>query len=190
MRTSSHCARWGHPPQGVSLIELLIGVAVAAILTLQSLPTLRQWIDQRAVLDHAEALRSALRLARAQAMRRDAEVTVCALQLRRPAEQARCAEDSKDWSAGWMVFVDDGQRGQMDTDDRVLLVHQGLTHQGRVLSTLDAITFLRIGVSSSASARFTFLPPSAGAASSSHPSQMLVCVNKPGRPRLVLGIAC
>jgi type IV fimbrial biogenesis protein FimT len=190
MRTFSDCTDLAGSQCGVSLIELLIGVAVAAILTLQSLPTLRQWIDQRAVLDHAESLRSALRLARAQAMRRDAEVTVCALPRGGSVEQPACAQDTRDWSAGWVVFVDESQRGELDDGDRVLLVHQGLPQHGRVLSTLDAITYLRIGVSSSASARFTFLPPSAASDATSHAVQMLVCVNKPGRPRLVIGIAC
>lgn len=190
MRALPDCLPPVRLERGVSLIELLIGTAVAAILAMQSLPALRQWIDQRAVQDHAEALRSTLRMARAQAMRRDAEVTVCALPPGSLAEQPACDPDRKDWSAGWVVFVDEGQRGQLDPGDRVLLVHQGLPQQGRVLSTLDAITYLRIGVSSSASARFTFLPPGASAGATSHPLQMLVCVNKPGRPRLVLGIAC
>ena len=190
MRTFTARINLARLERGVSLVEVLIGVAVAAILTLQSLPTLRQWIDQRAVQDQAESLRSSLRLARAQAMRRDAEVTVCALVPGRSVEQPRCAQDSRDWSAGWVVFVDEGNRGEVDEGDQVLLAHQGLPHHGRVLATLDAITFLRIGVSSSASARFTFLPPSAAADAKSHALQMLVCVNKPGRPRLVIGIAC
>ena len=190
MRTFDCCIHLARFERGVSLIEVLIGVAVAAILTLQSLPTLRQWIDQRAVQDHAESLRSALRLARAQAMRRDAEVTVCALPRGGSVDQPLCAQDSRDWSAGWVVFVDEGHRGEVDEGDQVLLVHQGLPQHGRVLSTLDAITYLRIGVSSSASARFTLLPPSASADAKSHALQMLVCVNKPGRPRLVIGIAC
>ncbi|TDM09177.1 MAG: hypothetical protein C4K60_07640 [Ideonella sp. MAG2] len=175
---------------GMSLVELLVGLAVAAILTLQSLPALRHWIDHRAVQDHAELLRSSLRLARAQAMRRDSEVTVCALVPGLAAEQPACARDSKDWSSGWVVFVDAGQRGQLEEGDQVLLVQQGLPQQGRMLSTLDAITFLRLGVSSSASARFTVLPPGAGASALTHPLQLLVCVNKPGRPRLVADTAC
>lgn len=175
---------------GVSLIELLIGVAVATILMLQSLPFLRQSIDERAVLIQAEALRSDLRLARAQAMRRDAEVTVCPLLAGVSAERPVCAEDAKDWSAGWVVFVDHVHRGTLDVDEPVLLVRQGSSQQGRVISTIEAMTYLAIGVSSSASARFTVLPPGAPLDGSRHPLQVLVCVNKPGRPRLVSGQAC
>lgn len=175
---------------GVSLIELLIGVAVATILMLHSLPFLRQSIDERAVLIQAEALRSDLRLARAQAMRRDAEVTVCPLAAGASAERPVCAEEAKDWSAGWVVFVDQSRRGTLEAEEPVLLVRQGAPQQGRVISTIDAMTYLSIGVSSSASARFTVLPPGAVPDGSRQATQLLVCVNKPGRPRLVSGQAC
>ncbi|MBQ0937634.1 GspH/FimT family protein [Ideonella paludis] len=142
------------------------------------------------MLVQAEALRSDLRLARAQAMRRDAEVTVCPLFAGASAERPVCAEDAKDWSAGWVVFVDHAQRGTLEAGEPVLLVRQGSPQLGRVTSTIEAMTYLAIGVSSSASARFTVLPPGTPIEGVSHPLQVLVCVNKPGRPRLVAGPAC
>jgi hypothetical protein len=68
-------------------------------------------------------------------MRRDAEVTVCALPPGASAERPTCAPDVKDWSAGWMVFVDDGQRGQWDEGDQILLVHQGFAQAFSIIRT-------------------------------------------------------
>lgn len=177
-------------PHGHTLIESLIAVAVVAILTTTGMPFLRQMIDHRAVSDRVAEFRSAVRLARGIAQERGVEVSLCARRAGTPDDVDLCATSGKDWSAGWVAFVDDGVRGQIDEGDRVLHVQVPVRHQGRVNSTVRYVTFQRTGISLNAAARFTFLPAGATPQALRAPGDLLVCVNKPGRTRIVDADAC
>lgn len=175
---------------GFSLAELMVCLAVVGILSLQALPSLRQWVMRRGVQDLTEAIQDDLRLARTHAMRMEMHVTLCARAQPADDGRERCAPDRNPWSDGWLVFQDGEQLGQIDDGDRILRVHQVLPHHGRLLSTLDHISFMPSGVSTNAAARMTALPPGIPINQMEHPQQALVCINKPGRSRVVWGTSC
>lgn len=60
----------GHPAAGFTLTELLVGIAVAGILLAIALPTLRDWSRASESRAASDALQSALRIARTEAIRR------------------------------------------------------------------------------------------------------------------------
>ena len=176
--------------RGHTLIEQLIAVAVLAVLAGAGLPSLRGWIDQRAVQVRAESLRSALRLARGVALNRQTQVSLCARRSGPPDAPDACALAGKDWGAGWVAFVDQGVRGEVDEGERILHVALPTRDIGRVVATVRYVTFQGTGISLNAAARFTFLPASASADALTDPRDLLVCVNKPGRARILDADVC
>jgi type IV fimbrial biogenesis protein FimT len=59
---------------GVTLIELLVGVAIVVIITALALPSYSTWIQNSRLRNGAEAVVNGLQLARAEAVRRNANV--------------------------------------------------------------------------------------------------------------------
>lgn len=63
-----------HDPSGVTLIELLIGIALIGILTVIAVPAYQFWIQNVQIRNAAEGVLNGLQLARAEAVRRNALV--------------------------------------------------------------------------------------------------------------------
>lgn len=64
--------------RGFTLIELMVTVGVMVILAAIAAPSMSELIDNRRAAGQAEELVASLQLARAEAIRRNARVTVCA----------------------------------------------------------------------------------------------------------------
>lgn len=62
------------PMHGMSLVELMIGLAVFGILVMIGLPSLSAWISNTQIRNSAEGMFAGLQLARAEALRRNAVV--------------------------------------------------------------------------------------------------------------------
>ncbi len=100
-----------HAP-GFSLIELLIAVAVAAVLGTVALPGLRAWVQDARQASRTTAFVVSAQLARGEALRRMNPVTLCA-----SADGRRCASD---YAAGWIVFEDANSDGQHQAAEPLL----------------------------------------------------------------------
>lgn len=99
---------------GFALLELLVVLAVVAVLTSMSAPAMTGLRQQHRLQAQAEGLLGSLQLARSEALRQQQRVTVCA----RTADE-RCASPG-DWSQGWVVFADGNANAQRDTHEVVL----------------------------------------------------------------------
>jgi len=71
------CRKLGNS-QGFTLVELMVTVAVMVILAAVAMPSMTAMINNGRVVGQTEELVTALQLARAEAIRRNARVTVCA----------------------------------------------------------------------------------------------------------------
>jgi len=165
--------------RGYTLVETLMGMAVSGVLATISLPQFSGVMGSRAADASIQSLATALRLARAEAFKRGEDVTVCARDANVNEQVAACAPSGKDWSAGWLVFVDRGQRGALEDGDLLLQFHQPGRVSLQVASTVRYLTFQSTGISLNAASHFDFLPyGKADAAGAKR-----ICVNKPGRLR-------
>lgn len=106
-----------HPARrarGYTLLELVVTLALAAILTAVALPAFRSTLDRQRATTSVHLLTAQFAQARSTAITRAEVVSVC------PSRgDGRCREDG-DWSEGWILFRDPDRDGQPDTAMEVL----------------------------------------------------------------------
>jgi type IV fimbrial biogenesis protein FimT len=168
--------------RGFTLTELMVTVAVAAILAALAAPAMTQILADRAVDGQAQELATSLRLARSEAIKRGLEVSVCA-SLNTTATSPTCSGDTQ-WAKGWLVFYDYNANGLLDGDDKALRIQAGGNKGLRdVVSATVALTFARNGIllTPAAAVACFQLQPNVSAGSAYNNALRAVRVNKQGR---------
>jgi len=99
---------------GFTMIELMIGLLIIAILIGLAAPTFREFTRNNQVTATNNDLVTALNLARSEALRRGTAVTVCS-----STDGLKCGV-AGDWAAGWIVFQDEAANGVIPSDDKVV----------------------------------------------------------------------
>ena len=85
--------------KGFTLIELMVAIAVVAILLVVGVPSLQRLLNSAEVTSNSNLFSSSVALARSEAAKRSTAVQVCA-----SIDQATCS-DADDWDMGWIVQV-------------------------------------------------------------------------------------
>ncbi len=103
---------------GFTLFDLLVVVAIAAILLLVGIPSLQSSIQNARMVTTSNGMLGALHLARSEAMKRQTFVTIC-----RSMDQQQCSDDdTREWEHGWIMFVDPDRSGTVNEDNQILRV--------------------------------------------------------------------
>jgi len=106
--------------RGFTMIELLVTLSIAGIMLTVAIPSFRDFLLNSRLTTQTNEFVLALTLAKSEAVKRGATVTVCSR-----ATNASCAA-STTWDDGWLVFVDGGVAGTVDGDDLVLQIQAPL----------------------------------------------------------------
>jgi len=106
---------------GFTLIELIVTVAVAAILLTVGIPSFQQTMRKNRAVAHMNETISALNLARSEAAKRGVRVSLCP-----STDQATCT-DGTNWNNGWIVFTDTSTNDSTATVGTVLRVGESLS---------------------------------------------------------------
>lgn len=110
--------------RGMTLLELLVTLSVSAILITVAAPSFQDMVRRTRVASETNEVLVALTLARSEALKRGARVSVCASA--DPEAATPSCSDSTDWSSGWIVFVDTATDESLMAIDEVLRVWPGL----------------------------------------------------------------
>lgn len=90
--------------KGFTLVELLIVIAIVAILVAVAIPNFTETMSRNRMVAHTNELLSAVQYARAEALRRGGRVILAP------------TEDTNDWADGIVVFFDRNGDGDLDID--------------------------------------------------------------------------
>lgn len=90
----------GHDPeQGFTLLELLIAIAVAAILLAVAVPSYQSLVQRNSLTANVNDLVGDLNYARSEAVTRGQDVYICSSN-----DQSSCNAGT-DWSKGWVIYA-------------------------------------------------------------------------------------
>lgn len=111
---------------GFSLVELMVVIAIAAILLIVAIPSFKAIINSSRLTSAANELVAAVQTARADAIRYNRRTEVC-LSNNANTATPTCAADNATDTKGWLVFIDVDKDGTYtsgtDTPLRVATVH-------------------------------------------------------------------
>ena len=108
------------PSSGFTMVELMVAVAIVAILTAIALPSFQPTIRSNRLATATNLLSSAISLARSEAIKNTRGGGVCS-----SANGTSCS-GATNWSGGWMVWSDVNDTGAFEAGtDTVLRYMQG-----------------------------------------------------------------
>lgn len=133
--------------RGVTLIEMMVTLAVAAILLAAAVPSFSALLQNNRAAAQVNELVAAIHAARGEAIKRGFPVTVCA-----SSNQSSCSGGSS-WTSGWIVFQDQVATGSPQTplgadDARWVKVWYALEGQSTLSGTASYLRFHPNGTAS------------------------------------------
>ncbi len=138
-------------PQGLTLVEIMVSLAIAAVLMAVAAPDFREAILRARLSTVSMDIVSGLQLARAEAVRQNAKAVLCP-----SVDNLNCASASVAWT-GWIVFVDsndDGARGGSEPVIKAGTFPAGATVLASpAITAMQRITFGADGVARAADGR-------------------------------------
>jgi type IV fimbrial biogenesis protein FimT len=149
------------PSLGFSLVELMITLAIAAIVLAAGVPAFGDLIQDNRLATQINELVTDLNLARSEAIKQAADVTVC----KRNSAGTAC-NNPGNWQNGWIVFLDLNGNGDLDSngdftlcetgEDCVLRVHAPLPAGNTINYPRNRITYDMQGFSYGFNGTFVF----------------------------------
>jgi type IV fimbrial biogenesis protein FimT len=135
--------------RGFTLVELLIGIAVLAIVLVLGIPSFAEVIRSNRLASQVNEYITALNFARSEAYKRGLPVIVCVAN-----SALNDCDASAGWSNGWLVFVDTNDNGSFNSGGTEPILQKGDQPPGSFTytaspSTQRTITFRPLSVSPS-----------------------------------------
>ncbi len=97
---------------GMTLIDLMMTIGIASILLGSGIPSFYEFISKQKIISETQILRGHLTFARKTAITYRQKVTVC------PTSNSQQCD--KDWSDGYMIFIDQNENRVLDGDEKIL----------------------------------------------------------------------
>ena len=113
--------------RGASLIEAMMAISIAGVLTSAAVPTMKDALVQQRLRSGSSDLYATFHLARSEAIKRASAVAVTPI-------------DSQDWSKGWRIFADRNNNGIQEADEETV-VERPLAAEGMTVRPYFGATF-------------------------------------------------
>jgi type IV fimbrial biogenesis protein FimT len=141
-------------PRGFTIIELMMTVLVASLLLGLAVPSFMQTIRGNRLIGQANELVGALNFTRSEALKRAESVTICSSN-----DNTTCL-GSRNWSSGWIIFVDTNANGVLDGGETALQAAPQVATEFTLNATARAfVRYTATGSAGSGAEIFTLLRP-------------------------------
>ncbi|HME38298.1 MAG TPA: Tfp pilus assembly protein FimT/FimU [Steroidobacteraceae bacterium] len=126
---------------GYTMMEMLIVMAIVAILVTVGLPSFRYVTNSNRIAGEINGLLGDMQFARGEAIKEGRPVTVCT-----SSNGTSCAGVTT-WQSGWIVFSDVNGNGAVDAGEVVLRVQTPFSGSDTFVATntVSGVTFNRLG---------------------------------------------
>ena len=104
--------------RGFTLVEMMVAIAVAAILTAVAVPGMRSFIQHDRVVSQANGMIADLQFARGQAVATHGYISICPLTA---ANGSTCDTSGTSYAQGWMIFTSSAPNTAYDSANNTLL---------------------------------------------------------------------
>jgi type IV fimbrial biogenesis protein FimT len=125
------------------MLEILVVVVIVGILSVMAVPDLRAFLHKHRAATQANEFVTDLNLARSEAIRRGARVTIC-----KSADGVDCASNGE-WGQGWMVFEENVVvNARREDEEEIIRVRGGKAQTDRLWGNVhvaDYVSFLPSG---------------------------------------------
>lgn len=129
----ANCLRISKPLAGLTLIELMVTIAIAAILLTIAVPNLQSLFINNRLVTTSNNFVASLNTARSEAIRRGASISL-----------RRNSATSGDWgSAGWTMFVDSDADGTLDGGETTLKIEGALPSPLTLYANNNFLNYIR-----------------------------------------------
>ncbi len=162
--------------RGFTLIEMMVTVAILAILIAAVTPSFRGILRDNQAATQASAVVTSLMLARSEAIKRNAPVAMC-----RSNTGTSCA--GSDWADGWILWTDIDGDATVDSVE-IVQVREALAGNFTLTATGSSFTYRPDGSVTGAADSFELLSPDGDT-----DYGRCVAVDVTGRPNVTKG-AC
>jgi type IV fimbrial biogenesis protein FimT len=135
---------------GLTLIELLVTVAVAATLFGVAVPAFSGGLEAARANDARASLLASLMTASNHAAIAGVRGVLC------PSQDGLACDVTPDWSRGWVVFLDSNANREVDGGERVLRVEPALAGRVRLRTTAGRTRIVFQGNGGNAGSNATF----------------------------------
>jgi len=153
--------------RGFTLVEIIVTLAIAAVLVGISLPGLMNLIREYRATSAINSIVGQIQLARSAAIVSGETVTLCPTGgTEQPAStiadrEPRCGERDS-WHLGSMLFIDQNRDGRFDSVDRLLRRFPSISGAGQIswrsFRNRSSLSILRNGLTNSQNGSFRYCP--------------------------------
>ena len=99
--------------QGFTLLELMVTVAIMAIMAAIAFPSMRDFVSNSRLVNRSEQIANAFRFARTEAVRMNTPVLLCGVLIRKDGRNTGVCDETK-ISDGILIFADKDRNGIYD----------------------------------------------------------------------------
>ncbi|MGP0172027.1 GspH/FimT family pseudopilin [Pseudomonas sp. NCHU5208] len=130
--------------RGFTLIELMVTIAVLAIVVSIAAPSFSNILQENRTLSLTNELQGALQLARSEAVKRGKDITIC----RRNAAGNGC-QNGTDWAGGWIIMAGNLVIKSWDSAGSLVVEgpNAGLTFRPNGMTSAAATTVFSVNAS-------------------------------------------
>jgi len=130
--------------KGFTLIEMMITVAIAAILLTMAIPSFQTLIENNRLATNVNSFITMLQYAKTEALKRNATVSLCAGDPNNGCACGPGAGCDANWKNGYIVFSDPNVNCTVDQGDQILQFREGIKGD-YTITAVGCITFGALG---------------------------------------------